>query len=32
VDAIGGWSTNSVGQNYGNGYPIEVLSRWMEKI
>jgi hypothetical protein len=32
VDAIGGWSTNSVGQSYGNGYPLEVLSKWMKKI
>ena len=32
VDAIGGWKTSGVGQGYGNGYPLEVLERWMEKI
>jgi integrase len=32
VDAIGGWKTSGVGQRYGNGYPLEVLSRWMEKL
>ena len=32
VDAIGGWKTNGVGHGYGNGYPLKVLKRWMEKI
>ena len=32
VDAIGGWRTAGVGQTYGNGYPLEVLKRWIEKI
>lgn len=32
VDAIGGWKTSGVGQGYGNGYPLEVLERWMGKI
>ena len=32
VDAIGGWKTSGVGQGYGNGYTLEVLERWMEKI
>ena len=32
VDAIGGWATTSVGQSYGNGYPLEVLERWLKKI
>ena len=32
VDAIGGWKTSGVGHGYGNGYPLEVLSRWMEKL
>ena len=32
VDAIGGWKTSGVGQGYGNGYPLEVLKRWMMKI
>ena len=32
VDAIGGWKTSGVGQGYGNGYPLEVLGKWMDKI
>ena len=32
VDAIGGWRTAGVGQSYGNGYPLEVLKRWMDRI
>jgi integrase len=32
VDAIGGWKTSGVGHGYGNGYPLEVLIRWMEKL
>ena len=32
VDAIGGWKTSDVGHGYGNGYPLEVLERWMMKI
>ena len=32
VDAIGGWKTSGIGQGYGNGYPLEVLERWMGKI
>ncbi len=32
VDQIGGWRTAGVGQDYGSGYPIEVLSKWMSKI
>ena len=32
VDAIGGWKTSGVGHGYGNGYPLEVLEKWMEKI
>ena len=30
VDAIGGWKTSGVGHGYGNGYPLEVLGRWLE--
>jgi integrase len=29
VDQIGGWHTDGVGHGYGNGYPIEVLRRWL---
>jgi integrase len=32
VDAIGGWRTDGVGQTYGNGYPLEILKRWMYRI
>ena len=32
VDAIGGWKTSGVGHGYGNGYPLEVLEKWMNKI
>ncbi len=29
IDQIGGWSTGTVGSQYGNGYPIDVLHEWM---
>lgn len=29
VDQLGGWTLGSVGQNYGGGYPMEVLHKWM---
>lgn len=32
VDQIGGWSVGSVGETYGNGYPLSVLSKWMSLI
>jgi len=32
VDSIGGWKTSGVGHGYGNGYPLEVLEKWMNKI
>jgi len=32
IDQLGGWSLRSVGQGYGDGYPLELLCRWMEKI
>ena len=32
VDAIGGWKTSGVGHGYGNGYPLEVSEKWMNKI
>jgi integrase len=32
VDAIGGWKTSGIGHGYGNGYPLQVLERWMKKI
>lgn len=30
VDQIGGWQTEGVGHGYGKGYPLEVLSKWLE--
>ena len=32
VDMIGGWHTAGVGQTYGNGYPLDVLNKWMRKV
>ena len=32
VDAIGGWKTSGVGHGYGNGYPLNVLEKWLCKI
>ena len=32
IDQLGGWSLQSVGQGYGDGYSIEKLSEWMQKI
>ena len=32
IDQLGGWSIRSIGQSYGEGYPLEVMQRWMEKI
>ena len=32
VDDIGGWKTSGVGHGYGNGYPLQVLEKWMNKI
>jgi len=32
VDSIGGWSKGSIGENYGAGYPISVLYKWLKRI
>ena len=32
IDQLGGWSLTTVGQGYGDGYKLEILSKWMEKI
>jgi len=32
TDRLGGWSVGGVGESYGLGYPIEILSRWMRKM
>jgi integrase len=31
VDMVGGWSLRSVGQGYGNGYPLEVMQKVMKE-
>ena len=30
TDRLGGWSVGGIGEAYGSGYPIEVLSKWMK--
>ncbi|MGY8790634.1 MAG: hypothetical protein ACKVKR_10225, partial [Pseudomonadales bacterium] len=32
TDKIGGWTTDGVGQGYGSGYPMGVLSEWLRKV
>ena len=32
VDAIGGWTTEGIGQRYGKGYDLNVKTKWMGKI
>ena len=32
VNSIGGWHTAGVGQTYGNGYPLDVINKWMVMI
>ena len=32
IDQLGGWSLQSVGQGYGDGYPLTVLQQWMGKL
>jgi hypothetical protein len=32
VDQIGGWSSSDVGENYGEGFPLNNVSDWMQKI
>ena len=31
TDRLGGWSVGGIGESYGSGYPIEVLSKWMNE-
>ena len=31
-EAIGGWGTRTIGQGYGNGYPLQVLTEHLLKI
>ena len=30
--SIGGWERYGVGESYGDGYPIKVLTKWMRRI
>ena len=30
TDRLGGWSVGGIGESYGSGFPIEVLSKWMK--
>ena len=32
IDQIGGWATEGVGQNYGNGHTLKTTFEWMAKI
>ena len=32
VDTIGGWTANSIGEKYGQGYKLDVLQEWMVKL
>ena len=32
IDQLGGWSLRSIGQGYGKGYGLSVLSKWMKQI
>lgn len=32
VDQIGGWQTEGIGHGYGQGYPLNVLQKWMKLI
>ena len=32
IDQLGGLSLRSVGQGYGDGYQLDLLHRWLEKI
>ena len=31
VDQIVGWASVSVGEAYGDGYPLDILSKWVTK-
>ena len=32
IDQLGGWSLRSIGQGYGKGYELSVLSKWLLKM
>ena len=31
IDQIGGWATEGVGQNYGDGHKLDVTHAWLRK-
>jgi hypothetical protein len=31
MDRLGGWSVGGIGESYGTGYPVDVLSKWMSR-
>ena len=32
IDQIGGWSSSDVGESYGEGFPLDVLYKWLIEI
>ena len=32
IDAIGGWTTEGIGHQYGKGHSLTVMHGWMEKL
>ena len=32
IDQLGGWSLKSLGQAYGDGYQLNILTKWLKKI
>ena len=32
IDQVGGWSSTTVGQRYGNGYSLSVVKSWMGRL
>ena len=30
IDQIGGWATDGVGESYGKGYELSILSKYMK--
>ena len=32
IDQLGGWSSKSVGQGYGEGFGLFILKKWLDKI
>ena len=32
IDAIGGWTTEGIGHQYGQGHSLTVMHGWMERL